>query len=356
VLLELIGALKEEQAHLQQKYSFEVVRYVVSALSAFIDQLVDWNCRLSMWISQNEQVGRAFCGPGIPMLWDYVETDPLLSGPANLWAKLDRIIAGVRATPSFAVRPTVHESCAQTLPFAADMFDAVITDPPYYDNVFYNVLADFFYVWKRPVLESLCPTLFSTNQCRERLELVASQFRHGSHATSHEWYCAQLSQCLQEVTRVLKANGLLSFVFAHSSLCAWEAVVQCFRQSGLELTSAEPLSIERRQRPRAMTSEAVNTCIVLVGRKSVRPRTMADMSAIEGAVITPRTRRMAVRLRECGWHESDIGMAIFAQGVVALANASRVKGVESNDDALQRLGRTVRTLIPEFKLQERQSL
>ena len=185
VLLELICALKEEHRQLEEQHSVEIARYVISALSAFIDQLVDWNCRLSMWISQNEQVGRAFCGPGVPMLWDYVETDPLLSGPANLWDKLDRIVVGVRATPHFAHRPTVCHGRAQALPFSADTFDAVITDPPYYDNIYYNVLADFFYAWKRPVLESLCPALFVAAQCGEEAELVSSQFRHGDN--SHQW-------------------------------------------------------------------------------------------------------------------------------------------------------------------------
>jgi putative DNA methylase len=355
VLLELIGAMTEERARLQEKHSAEIARYVIATLSALIDQLVDWNCRLSMWISQNEQVGRAFCGPGVPMLWDYVETDPLLSGPANLWDKLDRIVAGVWVTPHFAKPPTVDQGRAQSLPFAAETFDAVITDPPYYDNIYYNVLADFFYAWKRPVLESLCPELFGAKQCGEEAELVASQFRHGDHDTAHAWYCTQLTQCLKEVTRVLKPDGILSFVFAHSSLWGWEAIVQGFRRSGLVLTSAEPLSVERRQRPRAMTSEAVNTCIILVGRKLRELGAALDIAAVEEGV-RESARTIAPRLQECGWQYGDIGMAIFAQGVVALANATRVTGVASDEEALQRIGDLVRSLAPDFKLQARQSL
>jgi putative DNA methylase len=355
VLLELIGALKEEGERLQEKESAEIARYVIATLSALIDQLVDWNCRLSMWISQNEQVGRAFCGPGVPMLWDYVETDPLLKGPANLWNKLDRILAGTWATPRFAKRPTVYQGRAQSLPFESDAFDAVITDPPYYDNVYYNVLADFFYAWKRPVLESLCPELFLESQCGEEAELVASQFRHGDHKTSHDWYCSQLTQCLQEVKRVLKPDGILSFVFAHSSLWGWEAIVQGFRNSGLVLTSVEPLSIERRQRPRAMTSEAVNTCIVLVGRKLREPGMALDIAEVEESV-RESARTMAPRLQECGWQDGDVGMAIFAQGVVAVANVTHVTGVDSDVEALQRIGELVRSLLPDFKLQTRQSL
>lgn len=355
VLLELISTLKKEHLRLKKEHPPEVARYVISVLTALIDQVVDWNCRLAMWISQNEQVGRAFCGPGVPMLWDYVETDPLMRGPANLWGKLDRILAGVRATPRFSKRPTVYQGCAQNLPFASDDFDAVITDPPYYDNIYYNVLADFFYTWKRPLLEDVCPELFVGEKCEEDDELVASQFRQGNHANAHLWYCTQLTQCLKEVKRVLKSDGILSFVFAHSSLWGWESIVRSFRQSGLVLTSAEPLSIERRQRPRAMTSEAVNTCLVLVGRKASPPCSPVDISNVEKS-IRLCAPIISKRLEESGWHSEDIGMAIFAKGVVTITNASYVIGVESDIDALRELGKLVKSLVPGFKLQDRESL
>jgi len=97
----LIESLIDEYNHLCKSKTSSEAKFVIGNLSSFIDQLVDWNCRLSMWISQNEQVGRAFCGPGVPMLWDYVETDPVMNGPANLWKKLDRIVEGIGSIPQF---------------------------------------------------------------------------------------------------------------------------------------------------------------------------------------------------------------------------------------------------------------
>ena len=96
VLLYLIDALVEEYDCLH-KEDENLAKFVIGVLSSLMDQIIDWNCRLSMWIPQNEQVGRAFCGPGIAMLWDYVESDQLLHGPANLWDKLKRIVQGVRS-------------------------------------------------------------------------------------------------------------------------------------------------------------------------------------------------------------------------------------------------------------------
>lgn len=160
VLLLLIKALRDEYERLISKYDDSLSRYVIGTLSSLIDQLVDWNCRLSMWIPQNEQVGRAFCGPGVSMLWDYVETDPVLGGPANLWSKLERIIAGAHSIKTFPQSGIIRRAYAQELPYEDEFFDAIVTDPPYYDNIYYNVLADFFFSWKRLMLSAIEPKLF----------------------------------------------------------------------------------------------------------------------------------------------------------------------------------------------------
>ncbi|MFQ6749082.1 DUF1156 domain-containing protein, partial [Bordetella pertussis] len=97
VTLMLLEELLAEHRTLQAAHGADVARFVSASLSGLIDQMVDWNCRLSMWIPQNEQVGRAFCGPGVAMLWDYAEVDPVGTGPGNLHAKLERICAGIDA-------------------------------------------------------------------------------------------------------------------------------------------------------------------------------------------------------------------------------------------------------------------
>ena len=147
--LALLKVLKDEYDYLLKKKGEPFAKYVISVLSSLIDQLVDWNCRMSMWIPQNEQVGRAFCGPGISMYWDFNETDPVANGPSNLNAKLKRIVQGVKSIKNLSNKVYVQHATAQDLPFKNETFDAIVTDPPYYDNIFYTVLADNFYAWKR---------------------------------------------------------------------------------------------------------------------------------------------------------------------------------------------------------------
>jgi len=354
VLLLLIKSLRDEYVRLCEEEKEDLARCVVGFLSSLVDQVIDWNCRLSMWISQNEQVGRAFSGPGVAMLWDYAETDQLLQGPANLWSKLKRIVKGVKSIPQLPGRVDVRQAFAQNLPYEDNTFDAVVTDPPYYDNIYYSVLADFFYVWKRPILDMISPSEAPSSEVTNSdQELVASKERSGTSEQAHEDYCEQLTQALREAARVLKPNGVFSFVYGHGSLQGWEAVVRAYRNSDLLITSAQPLSIERRQRPRAMTSEAKNTCIAFIARHS-----RMDKPPITLEVLKENLREhmaFACTLVDTGWKEDDAGMAAFANAVGELANSNGVKGM-SDLCVLQELASAVQSELASFSVKSRKSL
>lgn len=355
VLLLLIRALRDEYETLRRTNGKETARYVIGLLSSFIDQLVDWNCRLSMWIPQNEQVGRAFCGPGVSMLWDYVETDPVLDGPANLWSKLDRIISGMASIPKFPVLPTIQQGYAQKLPFAEEFFDAIVTDPPYYDNIYYNVLADFFFSWKRLLFQHIEPELFKGKTTDDSRELVASRFRSGSSEQAHADYCAELSLALQEAARVLKGEGVFSFVYSHSSLLGWQAIVHAFRSTSFRITSVQPLSIERKARPRAVFSEAINTCITFVCHKSGSPRPCISIEKLREH-LRAQIEEIVPQLIGVHWAAEDIALACYANGVAMLVNADRVSGVDDDVDALRQLERVVQERFSTFRVQDRRSL
>ena len=137
----------------------------------------------------------------------------LLRGPANLWDKLERIIKGMSSFEQTGGQITVQHAHAQELPFENDMFDAIITDPPYYDNIYYSILADFFYAWKRILLQKVEPILFSSEQTDTKYELVASSRRQGKGKDAHQSYCIELKQAFKEAARVLKPDGVF-FIYS----------------------------------------------------------------------------------------------------------------------------------------------
>jgi len=354
VLLLLIKAIKDEYERLVEERGTTQAKCVAGFLTGLIDQVVDWNCRLSMWISQNEQVGRAFSGPGVAMLWDYAETDQLMSGPANLWSKLDRIAKGIESIPQFVGEANVTKASAQNLPYRDDEFDAIVTDPPYYDNIFYSILSDFFYAWKKPLLEIIEPDGNWSSTTDFSDELVASSQRSGSSREAHEDYCQELTKALKEAQRVLKPDGVFSFIYSHNSLLGWEAIVRAYRETDLEISSAQPLSIERRQRPRSMTSKAKNTCIAFVSRKVSRTRGSIDLETLR-TDLKNQLVEFGQDLVSAGWEDDDAGLAVFANCVGRIANSTKVKDMD-DADALKTIASDIRDSFFGFRLSDRSSL
>jgi len=290
------------------------------------------------------------------MLWDYAETDPVGSGPGNLWKKLDRIVQGARYLSHLPGRVQVEHGCAQSLPFEDATFDAVVTDPPYYDNIFYSVLADFFYSWKRLLLKHLEPDLFSAPTTNFDSELVASSFRNGGSDRAHERYCQELSLALTEAARVLRPSGVLAFVYSHSSLAGWEALVRAFCGAPLVVTGVQPLSIERRQRPRAMSSEAVNTCMVFVARKEpVGDSAVTPERAIRRFSDVCQSE-IAAGLLASGWSSEDAALALYANAVALLANSGPDTPPNTIRTFLGKAEEMVQDKFHEFRIVRRKSL
>ncbi len=353
VMLTLLEALAREQQQLLSDHGVSTTKAVIGMLSALLDQLVDWNCRLSMWISQNEQIGRAFCGPGVAMLWDYAEMDPCMDGPANLRGKLERIVRACEGVQRLPGAARVSRADAAHLEHADDFFDTVISDPPYYDNLPYAALADCFYAWKRPLLKTLEPDLFAASSTAADSELTASSRRCSAGDDGHARYCRQLRAAVAEAARVLAPHGVCALVYSHGTMQAWLAVIQAFRATRLQVSDVLPLAIERRKRPRAMSARAVNACVVIVARKRRRPlRASASTVLTRFGALT--RGEFLVELLDAGWDRDQAALALYAKGVGMLAAAH---GDESTDrDQLLAMEDIVRRRCPLFRMLSRRPI
>lgn len=357
VAIHLIGILKEEYLELNRKKGEEIAKAVIGALSGLLDQLVDWNGRLSMWIAQNEQVGRGFSGPGIAMLWDYMETDPTANGPANLWKKLDRIAAGVKDLGEIPGRFDVRQAAAQKIPLMDKSVDMVITDPPYYDNLYYSVLADFFYAWKRVLFEKIQNDLFSRDTTSKSEELVASKYRAKERCVDpHLWYTEQLSQAILEIERVLRADGIFCFVYSHSSVNGWDAILRAFRSSGFVVDSVQPLSIERKHRPRGMRSEAVNTSVTIVASRSECPKTQFAEKPVLTSFLEELRETDVKVLIDAGWAGADAAYYAFTCAVGHLSNYLRLEECDDSAAEIEWVAMETTRLVGVFKLSRRSSI
>jgi adenine-specific DNA methylase len=167
---------------------------------------------------------------------------------------------------------SVQQGTATRLLFSESYFDIVITDPPYYDNVPYSYLSDFFYVWLKRSIGSLYPELFSTPLTPKSKEIVAYSNGEGGWEGGKTFFENMLKKSFTEINRVLKPNGISIIVYAHKSTAGWETLVNSLLDSGLVITAAWPIHTEMGGRLRAMESAALGSSIYIVARNLKKSR------------------------------------------------------------------------------------
>ncbi|MGC9079019.1 MAG: hypothetical protein ACP5I9_09750 [Candidatus Kapaibacteriota bacterium] len=166
--------------------------------------------------------------------------------------------------------PQVKQASATELPYPDNYFDAVFTDPPYYDNINYAELSDFFYVWLKRSIGDLYPELFLTPLVPKSKEIVSNPIRHRNEKEAKKFFENMLKKSFQEIHRVLKPNGIATIVYTHKSTSGWETLINSLLESGLVPTASWPIDTEMKARLRAKESAALASSIYFVCRKMER--------------------------------------------------------------------------------------
>lgn len=243
-------------------------RAVATYLAFALDKVADRNSAFSSWQTSSEKIRGTFPGQTVQMRWDFCENYPFRRGSGS-WndavAAICKVIEHCAQTGDGPA--TVLRGDARALPFADGEFDAVLIDPPYYFSVMYSDLSDFFYVWLKRSVGHLYPEHFATPWTPKAQEIVQNRCRPGmrGHITEEE-FDQRLGAALSEVARVVKHDGVVAIVFAHTDVKAWEKLLLALRVAGLSVTTSWPIRSEMAGRPVAHVKAALRSSVVLVCR------------------------------------------------------------------------------------------
>lgn len=250
---------------------------VATYLGFAVSRLADYGSTISTWMPdpKNEGIRNTFARQAIPMTWDFAEANPLSSASGNFWFMLRGIGRTLDALPACPPIGTARQGDAAS---AQILHTLISTDPPYYDNIGYSDLSDFFYVWLRRSLRTVHPKLLSTMLVPKAEELVANPYRHGGKEGAHEFF----EEGFREVFRTARESALPGFpiavyyAFKQSEVSeageastGWETLLEGMIRSGWAVTATWPLRSERGGRMISVGTNALASSIVL----ALRPRT-----------------------------------------------------------------------------------
>lgn len=240
-----------------------------------IDKAVDYNSTVCSWINGGETMRNTFGRQAIPMVWDFAEANILGTGTGSYYSGIEQGIKVIKQGLSGFAPGKAVQSDAQSQKISVNK--VISTDPPYYDNIGYADLSDFFYVWLRKSLKPIYPDLFATLAVPKVEELVATPYRHGSKEAAENFFLDGMTMAMNSLANQAHPAFPVSIYYAfkqaetsgesgtHST--GWETFLEAVLRAGFALTGTWPMRTEMGNRMIGAGSNALASSIVLVCRK-----------------------------------------------------------------------------------------
>ncbi|MEW5953548.1 MAG: DUF1156 domain-containing protein [Bacillota bacterium] len=301
-LAEELNRLKPE---ILEELGQERGRAVITYLQFMIDKCVDYNSKQTRWIPQRAIVsgtfGRhdfslkwtfgemVFTGPNSGAAWGLSQILDAYKGMAELMAPLHERLGG--ANPPLEIK----YGTAANMDVSDHSVDLICVDPPYYNNVQYAELSDYFYVWQRRTLNDLYPGIFTRRAANKTDEAVANPARDGSAAGAAREYERLMGEIFAECRRVIKDDGIMTIMFTHKTQDAWETLTRSLIETGWIITSSFPVESEFKNSQHIMENASAASSIFLTCRiRKTTGNTPATWAGFGGAGVA-RLIREAVR-------------------------------------------------------------
>lgn len=246
----------------------------VSVYLAFaVDRVSDSSSSLTSWTAQRDTLRNTFARQALPMVWDFAEVNVFSESTGNFISALAWIQKVIELLPANLGFGAVQAD-AQRQEISKDK--VISTDPPYYDNIGYADLSDFFYVWMRRALRPIYPALFATMAVPKAEELVATPYRHGSKQKAEKFFLDGMTEAMHRLAEQAHPAfpTTIYYAFKQSDTTdvgtgntGWETFLEAVLRAGFAINGTWPMRTEREGRTIGLGSNALASSIILVCRQ-----------------------------------------------------------------------------------------
>jgi putative DNA methylase len=316
---------------------------VATYLALAVDRLVFYGSSLCGWLAKDNAMAQSMPQQALPMSWDFAEGNPFGKSSAAIVSCV-RSVADCLQEICITTPGHIIQKDARTVEYSPGTL--VSTDPPYYNNVGYADLSDFFYVWLRRSLAGTWPDLFRRLATPKEEELVATAARHGGAQGAEDFFMTGMREALTNISKIERAAQPITIYYAFKQSNAeeegvtsagWASFLQAVIDSGLAIGGTWPLRTESAGRMRGHGSNALASCIVLVCRK----RMLNAPIVARGDLVRLLKRELPQAIdaiRKAGVGPVDMQQSVIGPGMGVFSRHAKV--LEDDDRTM-----TVRTAL-----------
>ena len=290
-------------------------------------------CTISFWDNTSQKIQQAFGRQALPMTWDFCESNPFSDSSGNWLGQLDFPAKSLDAAPA-KVSGFASQQDAQQQGMSADKL--ISTDPPYYDNIGYADLSDFFYVWLRRSLRPVFPDLFATLAVPKAEELVATPYRHGSKEKAETFFLDGMTKAMHRLAEQAHPAFPVTIYYAFkqsesetnagTASTGWETFLDAVIRAGFAVTGTWPMRTELTGNLKKNVA-ALASSIVLV----CRPRAADARTATRREFVTALKAELPValaHLQHGNIAPVDLAQAAIGPGMAIYTRYAKVLDAE----------------------------
>ena len=324
---------------------------VATYLGMAVSRTTDLNNALVTWSNSRDQARNLFARQAIPMAWDFVEVSPFARAAGDLSIATETQGEALERLPTPAAAEARQADAA-----ARDYVGFVVsTDPPYYDNIGYSDLSDFFYVWLRRSLRDVHPALFGSMLVPKAEELVANPYRHAGREGAERFFETGFEHVFARAREAASQNFPMTVYYAFKqseleqegiSSTGWATILEGMIREGWAITATWPVRSERAGRMISVGTNALASSIVLV----LRPRHATAGQTTRRGFIAALKREMPAaleRMREGAIAPVDLAQATIGPGMAVFSGFHRVVENDGSDMSVKTALALINQLLDE---------
>lgn len=330
---EIINDTKNKLEHEMQKvYANQLIVY----LTFLLNQIANHSSSLCGWNAVNNQMRSTFSMQTLSMNWDFAEVNPFSNSSGSFNNLLIRLVKGFETLAITNNPSSIFQSNAQDVKYQKDV--VISTDPPYYDNIGYADLSDFFYLWLKPALKKQYQDLFSGFNTPKGEELIATPFRHSSKKEADNFFLNGMKNVFLNILKQTEMNYPMTVYYAFKqseienegiSSTGWATFLEAIFQSGFAIVGTWPMRTEKPGRIRGIGANALANSVVLVCRK--REETLGTITRAEFVrQLKTELPKAIADLKSANISPADIPQSSIGPGIGIF---SRYQAVLENDDS-----------------------